>query len=119
MMQSYFMKLIHEHIDNGINSIDGLSRKQKYRLTAAYLKEASRMEQWEYMTEPPGCEPLPQLLIDVIEHHQNDSEQGQYAKCMLANTMASAAVDWCYTSIEDAFSRAHGDRIYWDNHDEY
>jgi hypothetical protein len=118
-MQSYFMKLIHEHIDNGIDDVDGLSREEKYRLTAAYLKEASRMEQWEYITEPPGCEPLPQLLIEVIEKYQDDSDQARFARNTLANTMASAAMHWCYTSIEDAFSRAHSDRLYWDNEDEY
>jgi hypothetical protein len=118
-MQSQFMELIHEHIDRGINSVDGLSEHQKYQLTAAYLKETSRIEQWEYITEPPGCEPLPQLLMDVIEKHQDDSDQGRYAKYMLANTMADAAVRWCYSSIEDAFSRAYVDRYYWDQENEY
>ncbi len=117
-MQSHFMKLIHDHIDKGINNVDGLSHQQRYQLTAAYLREASLAEQWQFITEPPGCAPLPQLLIEVIEQHKEEGDKERYVKFMLANTMAEAAVRWCQPAIEDGFSRAFLDREYWDNQDE-
>ena len=118
-MESQFMQQICNYISQGITSVDCLSPQQKYQLTVAYLREANLGERWEYIIEPPGCELLPQLLIEAIAQHKTSSEKEHYAKLALADTMVDAAVSRCHYAIEEGFSRAHADRYYWDSQENY
>jgi len=109
-MRSTFKEKIRDLIDTGVYFIDDLRDRDKCQLTAAYLKEADHIEQWEFITEPPGCETLPLLLIDLLEGQRNGPLSLFTPDITLATTLARAAVDWCLDDIEDAIRDALADK---------
>lgn len=110
-MSAKFRQMVGDLVADGISTIDDLCDRDKRRLTAVYLKEAEKIEQWEFITEPPACEKLPELLIDLLEGRRNGA-LGFYApEITLSITIATAAIHWCMDNIEEAIEEAVAERI--------
>ncbi len=111
-MQSTFKQMVQDLVAEGIQQIGDLSDLDKRLLTAAYLREADNIEVWEFITEPPANENLPELLINLLEDSRNGNLKLCAPELTLALTMATAAVDWCLDNIEYAIEKAVVDQNY-------
>ena len=109
-MSTKFNQMVRDLVGDGVSTIDDLSDRDKRRLTAVYLKEAEKIEQWEFITEPPACEKLPELLIDLLESRRNGTFSFYAPEITLAITMATAAIHWCMDNIEEAIEDAVSER---------
>ena len=109
-MSAKFKQMVNDLVANGVSTIDDLRDQDKRRLTAIYLKEAEKIEQWEFITEPPACEKLPGLLVDLLEGRRNGAIGFYAPEITLAITMATSAINWCMDNIEEAIEEAVAER---------
>ncbi len=105
-MSAKFKQMVRDLVADGISQVDELRDSDKRRLTAIYLKEAEKIEQWEFITEPPACEKLPGFLIDLLEGRRNGTLGFYSPEITLAITMATAAINWCMDNIEEEIEEA-------------
>ena len=97
-----FNEIINYLVIDGILRLNDLNDHDQMFLTGAYIRDNEK-DHWEFITESPNFECLPDLLIDIMFDYPATAKINRKEKI---NTMIKGDMEWCKEYIETAFDEA-------------